>query len=231
MSTHRVARTTRQSNGPVSRLGRAALNYAARYDWRVFPVAPKSKVPLFKGWPKLATADPERITAWWRANPQCNVGLHCGPTSGVVVLDLDLEPGGLRWWADQLDIHGPLDTLEARTSKGGNPMMFPDLRVQLANAEIQRDEAREQLADTKANLAYVLMEHGKAWSIVHLLKHDLAEAQADVRALAEALQMHRTHGHPFHGCTGCESRRDNALARPSVVRVLAEKELNGGHER
>mgnify|MGYP001618161376 CR=1 FL=1 len=50
-----------------------------------------------------------------------------------------------------------------------------------------------------------------------------AEAQADLRALAEALQMHRTHGHTFHGCTGCESRRDNALARPGVRRLKEVK--------
>ena len=109
-------------------------------------------------------------------------------------------------------------------------MMFPDLRVQLANAEIQRDEAREQLADTKANLAYVLMEHGKAWARVHLLEHDLAEAQADVRALAEAINIQgcncgaraespNTHPH----VSGCPTGK--ALARPGVQRLLAEKEV------
>ena len=55
------------------------------------------------------------------------------------------------------------------------------------------------------------------------LREQLAEAHADVRALAEALLMHRTHGHTFHGCTGCQSRRDNALALPGVQRLVEVK--------
>ena len=57
------------------------------------------------------------------------------------------------------------------------------------------------------------MDKGRA-----TLREELAEAQADMRVLAEVLQMHRTHG---HGCIGCECRRDKALALPGVVRVLA----------
>ena len=58
------------------------------------------------------------------------------------------------------------------------------------------------------------------------LREQLAEAQADVRALAEAMRTHRFHGHTFFGCTGCRCRRDKALARPGVVRVLAEEGVN-----
>ena len=78
--------------------------------------------------------------------------------------------------------------------------MLQNLRVKLANAEIQRDEARNQLA----------------------------EAQADVRALAEAINIQgcncgaraespNTHPH----VSGCPTGK--ALARPGVQQLLAAK--------
>ena len=55
------------------------------------------------------------------------------------------------------------------------------------------------------------------------LWEELFEARADIRVLARVLQRHRTHAHTFNGCNDCRSGRDEALARPGVVRVL-EKE-------
>ena len=108
-------------------------------------------------------------------------------------------------------------------------MMIPDLRVELASTEIQRDEAREQLADTKANLAYAMMEHEKAWARLHQLEDELTGAQADLLALAEAINIQgcncgaraespNTHPH----VSGCPTGK--ALSRPGVLRVLAKKE-------
>ena len=54
------------------------------------------------------------------------------------------------------------------------------------------------------------------------LRAQLAEAQANVRALAEVLQTHKTHN---HGCLTCECRRDKALARPGVVVLLGSEGL------
>ena len=112
--------------------------------------------------------------------------------------------------------------IEARNAAVGN-------WGRLANAEIQRDEARNQLAETKKNLAYVLTEHGHAWDKVHELENQLAEAQADLLALAEAINIQgcncgaraespNTHPH----VSGCPTGK--ALARRGVQWVLAAKE-------
>jgi bifunctional DNA primase/polymerase-like protein len=95
-----------------------ALAYAA-IDWPVFPLAPRSKVPLYAnphraGTPERAncrgrlacgrdghgvldaTCDPETITAWWARTPSANIGLACGTTAagdGPDVVDFDVKAG------------------------------------------------------------------------------------------------------------------------------------------
>lgn len=76
--------------------------------WRVFPLAPKDKVPMpgSRGFHD-ASDDPEVIAAWWRSNPAANIGLATGRGSGVVVLDVDPRHGG----------HISLEIVEARYGK------------------------------------------------------------------------------------------------------------------
>ena len=63
------------------------------------------------------------------------------------------------------------------------------------------------------------MDQGRA-----TLREELAEAQADVRALAEAIIQYRMAQNP-HDLDFPEMQPvTKALARPGVVRVLAEKE-------
>src|SRR5215469_5219704 len=68
------------------------LALAAR-GWRLFPVAPRAKIPLVKDWRSRATSDPDTLQAWSLQYPGCNWGLACGPGSGVWVLDVDGEEG------------------------------------------------------------------------------------------------------------------------------------------
>jgi hypothetical protein len=76
----------------------AALAYAAR-GWRVHPLVPRDKKPRLKDWPTLATTDAEQIRAWWREEPDANVGLVPGPKSaGLAVVDVDPRNGGLVTW-------------------------------------------------------------------------------------------------------------------------------------
>jgi hypothetical protein len=74
-----------------------ALSYAAR-GFLVFPVAPRSKVPLIparQGGKGLhdATTSQRTIRRWWRACPDANVGLRTGVTFDVVDLD---GPGAVK---------------------------------------------------------------------------------------------------------------------------------------
>jgi hypothetical protein len=66
----------------------AALEYATCFGWHVFPVQPGRKEPATANGFLNATTDPDQIRAWWRSNPNANVGVVPGP-SNLVILDLD----------------------------------------------------------------------------------------------------------------------------------------------
>ena len=70
------------------------LDYALRYRRRGFSVIPCSKVkkPLVKWEPfQLQRASEAQIREWWDKYPDANVGIACGPVSGVDVLDVDTQ--------------------------------------------------------------------------------------------------------------------------------------------
>lgn len=104
-----------------------ALAKAARWygtqGIAVFPLKPGTKAPLLpKAHPEDeaaqreckracgndghglydATTDPERIAAWWKANPQANIGLRTGLRFDVIDVD---GPPGMRTYIDQI-VHG-----------------------------------------------------------------------------------------------------------------------------
>lgn len=71
----------------LSSLGKAAVKYAER-GWKVFPLQPKGKKPIFEGGFHAATDSVKRVRRWWIEHPDANIGCAPGP-SGYVVLDLD----------------------------------------------------------------------------------------------------------------------------------------------
>ena len=68
----------------------AALYYAQRLGWRVFPLKPGDKRPAVIDWPNVATTDPEQIRRWWAQMPAANIGLACGD---LLAVDLDRKDG------------------------------------------------------------------------------------------------------------------------------------------
>lgn len=73
-------------------LARCAEAYAGM-GWRVFPCAPRSKIPLTDHGCSDASADLERVRAWWMRWPDANIGIATGEGSGLFVYDIDGEEG------------------------------------------------------------------------------------------------------------------------------------------
>lgn len=108
---------------------KAALEYASKYHWAVFPVSAKTKKPLTPHGCKDAKKTPGAIKAWWKKWPDASVGIATGSISHLVVIDEDLdEERGLdgiqsvvEWQRD----NGQLpDTIMAITGRGGNHLYY-----------------------------------------------------------------------------------------------------------
>jgi hypothetical protein len=103
-------------------LGHAALDYA-RQGVAVFPLKPAGKTPLTAHGFKDATTDPRRISEWWQAQPDANIGLPTGITFDVI--DIDGHDGIVTMYSGTNPI---IDTVvsigTARTSRDGGRHIY-----------------------------------------------------------------------------------------------------------
>jgi hypothetical protein len=119
-----------QSKSQEGQLKDAALALVRERAWAVFPCGVKSKLPLIaakdggQGY-KDATRDVDKITAWWSAHPQANIGVATGEMSDIVVIDTD-GPDGEASWAKLCEDHEEPETLTSRTGRadGGRHLIF-----------------------------------------------------------------------------------------------------------
>jgi hypothetical protein len=79
----------------------AALWYATKLHWPVFPLKPRGKQPLTRHGFKEATSNPDTVRDWWAQWPDANIGIPTGPTDsggcGYDVIDID-GIDGIRAW-------------------------------------------------------------------------------------------------------------------------------------
>jgi hypothetical protein len=101
----------------------AAMRLAGK-GMRVFPVKEREKEPAVAKGCLAATVDPDVITAWWTADPDFNIGIACGPASGVFVIDIDGPDAEIE--IAKLEVgHGPLPaTVEVITPRPGRHLYF-----------------------------------------------------------------------------------------------------------
>ncbi|MDJ0288209.1 MULTISPECIES: bifunctional DNA primase/polymerase [Bacillus] len=124
----------------ISPNGKAAIAYASKLNWSVFPLhTPNGKLcschnpncqsvgkhPRTKNGLKAASTNLEVIREWWEKWPEANIAIATGQESGFVVLDVDPRHGG----EGSLDLlknqYGSLpNTIEAITGGGGRHILF-----------------------------------------------------------------------------------------------------------
>jgi hypothetical protein len=74
-------------------LAGAAIRYA-NLGMPVFPCVPGGKQPLTPAGFHDATSSARIIHDWWQRTPDANIGLPTGVSTGVLVVDVDVHPGG-----------------------------------------------------------------------------------------------------------------------------------------
>ena len=116
----------------------AALALASR-GMHIFPCVPRDKRPATPNGLKDATIDVAKITAWWTAQPSCNIGVATGKASGIFVVDIDNEDAETEV-AKLEKMHGELPrTVEAITPRGRHLLYkWPDREIRNSASKIAR---------------------------------------------------------------------------------------------
>lgn len=109
---------------------KAALYYAQKYGWAVFPVKAEEKRPHTPHGCKDAKKDPGAIRAWWKKWPNDSIGIATGSISNLIVIDEDLddEKGldgimAMDAWEKDNGVKLP-ETARAITGRGGAHLYF-----------------------------------------------------------------------------------------------------------
>lgn len=146
------------------RLLDAALRYATRYGWPVFPLRTNQKRPATRNGFKDATTDPDRIRAWWTRHPTHNIGLPTGIAFDVIDIDV---PDGVPSFQKLLDaddtVHGWVATSSGgihlyrkpQPGRGNGARILPGIDYRGAGGYVVAPPS-------------TLGPRGRCWSWVHL---------------------------------------------------------------
>ena len=107
----------------------AAIEYATKYNWAVFPCSPNSKKPLTPHGCKDAKKSVGAIKAWWTKWPDASIGIATGSISNLVVIDEDLdEDKGLNGYEEVRaweKVNGAFPaTVQCITGRGGYHLYY-----------------------------------------------------------------------------------------------------------
>lgn len=102
----------------------AAIKYATKYKWAVFPVDSKTKKPITPHGCKDAKTIVGAIKAWWSRYPDASIGIATGSASNLIVIDKDVDYDkgldGKQSVYEWEKLHSPLpETVVAVTGRGG----------------------------------------------------------------------------------------------------------------
>ncbi len=77
----------------MAKLTKAAIELAKKTGWKVFPVNPNTKIPVFSGWQDKACSEPHLIERLFAPYPNAGIGVPTGPINGITVIDIDVKNG------------------------------------------------------------------------------------------------------------------------------------------
>lgn len=104
-----------------------ALDWASR-GFKIFPLHPGTKRPVWKAFYEHATTDPERIKEIWNERDY-NIGVS---TDELIVVDVDIKDGK-QGMSSLLELDINLETLTVRTPSGGLHLYFKNEGNPVAN--------------------------------------------------------------------------------------------------
>jgi len=206
-----------------------ALLCASR-GWHVFPVVnDSSKRPAFKGWQEWATADPDKIQKYAKANPMTNWGVYAGK-SGLFIMDLDPQSGAAI--KALFDKHGKFPrTFTVKTPRGGKHLYYvgdgPSLVDGLGHDIDTRGRGGYVLAPGSAIRDPNTGEVKGSYSIVHDMAPTPMPTWVPEEIQQERSPLERPDDSDVGGSIG-EGKRDSELTRWAGVlrgQGLVEDEL------
>lgn len=138
--------------------------------WKVFPLRPGTKEPIFNDWPALATDDPFQIALWAEEYPDANWAVAAGP-SNLAILDVDGEAGETSLLALEFE-YGELPlTREHTTPRGGRHLIFSGDVKPTVGKLMRTDPKESSHLDTRGRHSYIVIPpstfEGKPYAISH----------------------------------------------------------------
>lgn len=199
----------------------AAAIELAELGYRVFPLVPGGKTPLFSkaaggNGCKDAVSDPNQVRVWWTRYPHANIGLATG--QGLTVIDIDEKAGrdGLRHWRElckQLEINP--QTMFARTPTGGYHLYY------ITHQPIPNSAGRlAEGVDVRGDGGYVVAPPS--------IRHIGAYRWGKIERMAElpdclVNMLIRSASVPEHGCSATVNIKvSDRYVRAAIAGCLAE---------
>lgn len=89
------------------------------------PIPLIGKRPTYNGWPNINKKNSIKIIVDEINKNRCdNIGVICGESSGIVVVDIDIKDDGLTLWNSLCEKHTTPDTFTIQTGSGGYHYYF-----------------------------------------------------------------------------------------------------------
>jgi hypothetical protein len=160
-------------------------------DLVIFPCN-LNKTPMISGWNTMSQKDSYELynvlddVYEIEKNIQSNIGLLCGTMSGIVVIDIDIKDGGMKYWNELLleNSIAELDTLKAISGSGGYHYFFEwtlDMENWVSKNRIFSTPENKIGIDFRADNGYIILPPSIHCDTANLYKFDKIDVPCNIR--------------------------------------------------